>query len=86
MFVCIHRIQYDLSQLQELRRTSPMHNGNRQFLPCGCEFSDLKAVRCTCGKPGEWPNGYDANGVEMFLCQDCHEKEVDEDFWRIVCG
>lgn len=44
-----------------------------------------------CGKADDgidlmWPDGYNEQGDEVFLCQECHEAEVDADFWATVAA
>lgn len=94
--ICQARYAYD--ELMALRKVTPVYNGvltGRQFLPCTHEFSSLEQITVTChqcGQVGEksemWDDGpmdgcY-VGGVTLYLCQDCHEKEVDADFWAIV--
>jgi hypothetical protein len=39
----------------------------------------------TCHQCGDGPlDGCEIGGVTLYLCQDCHEKEVDADFWAMM--
>lgn len=80
---------YNHDELMKLRRETPVYNW-RQFLPCTHEFSGLEQITVfchRCGQLGEksemWDDGprEDGKSGTQYLCQDCHEKEVDADFW-----
>ena len=43
---------------------------------------DMKPCK-NCGKQGEWADGFDENGEEQFLCQDCWEADCDAAWWEL---
>lgn len=95
MFKCrICGATYSHDVLMQLRKTTPVYSGvltGVQFLPCTHEFSGLEQITAychRCGQLGEiggdlWDDGLREDGKPgtQYLCQDCHEQEVDADFW-----